>query len=225
MTQRVALPFFGLDPLPWSRPSLATFSTWLNRVDANGSEPRTATAVDGANGLPLVLTAGIDQAAPAGYVPTCLLKPAPTPPWTITAGVGGFSNANLGSFYLPIVLYDSGADKLSAFAWVQSSLITIWQYSNASNYNTVIVNDLLSNRFGFGFPGYFEFFRITNDGTTTTYYISPDNIGYKQIYSEPSNTFLGTITHVGFGNERSQGGSGSNALFSISTILWSWRET
>src|SRR5258706_12746045 len=92
MTQRVALPYFGMDPLPWRRPGLSiggsgnNFTSWLNQVDGGD----TATATDNANGLPLVLRAGFDLAQ---HCPTGLLKASPTPPWTITVALAGFSNA------------------------------------------------------------------------------------------------------------------------------------
>jgi hypothetical protein len=77
------LPFFGNQTnTPWVRPSLSTFSTWLNQTDAGShvADPSTASATDNPNGLPLVIRGGTDGDT---NILTGLLKPvAGPPPWT-----------------------------------------------------------------------------------------------------------------------------------------------
>jgi hypothetical protein len=197
-------PFFGTrgSSVAWSRPALATFSSWLNQTDASGVAPITATATDNVGGLPLVVTGGIDTVQTNQSFPTCLLKPAPSIPWTITVALASFSAvATAGA--LPIVLYDSADDKLSGLLWyfVNSiANVAIGQYSNASNHATCSLNTAAGG--AFAWPDYFAWFRIDNDGTTRTYSISPDGFLFKVIYHELSGAFLGNIDKVGFGYDR-----------------------
>jgi hypothetical protein len=77
------------------------------------------------------------------------------------------------------------------------------------------------------FPDYFAWFRIVNDGVNTSYWISPEGVLWKQMYTEASGAFLGTISKVGFGLERANNGSDPGIVGDVnsSILLWSWVES
>lgn len=173
-------PFFGArgTSVSWSRPSLATFSIFLNEHPVGLT---AATASDGAGQLPIVLTSLQDDVMGGGCL-TALLKSIGAPPWTIVAGVAGGGNAsNVGGpvgsalpiYFSPIVLYDSGADKAVTMNWwgggvstaAKSGAVQVFQYTST-------VLDANSGGFvspgglGFPFPEYFGYFKVSNIGGT-----------------------------------------------------------
>jgi hypothetical protein len=81
------------------------------------------------------------------------------------------------------------------------------------------------SQYGFQFLDYFAWFRVKDDGSNLTYYISPDGLQFEEVYSEPSGSFLGTIDKVGFGYNRAGSGDYISPGQVADTILWSWVET
>jgi len=230
MTQRVALPFFGHDPLPWARPGLSiggsgnNFTEWLNQNDSTAGEPKIAVAVDGADGLPLAIRAGMDT---TNYCITGLMRPIGSPPWTITSAFAVFANHNGGGFGVPIFLYDG--TKIHSLYWgVTTGVILgvkIGEWSSitpGSTGATLLGNDGAA----FMINDYFAWFRVVNNGSTIRYLISPDGFQFEEIYSEGVNDFLGAVTHVGFGVDRLVNGAGAPVpLPVVNGILWGWIET
>ncbi|MES5483579.1 hypothetical protein QMZ05_12545 [Bradyrhizobium sp. INPA03-11B] len=227
--QLVALPFLGLNPLPWQRPSLGTFSTWINRTPTALS---TATATDNPNGLPLVIQAKED--AQSSYALTALLKPAPaSTPWTITVAVAGVSNcAKGGVWFYPIVLRNSGTDKAVAFTWgsqpANLNQVAIAQVSHFTNVSTgqSATQELLTATADMGFPfsDYFAWFRIRNDGTNLVFSVSQEGVLFLDLpYSETLASFIGAVDQVGFGVERLNNPAASFTP-DVAIPLWSWVE-
>lgn len=222
------LPFVGTAPSAgWTRPALATFSTWLNQD--------TDTTSDGAGGLPLVLKANGDQGASNAY-PTGLLKAIGAPPWTITAAVAGFGTFNTkGASYTPQQLWfypiilKSGV-LAECFTWFSPiGQVGVAQFSTVttplSEYPAFVSS---GTNIGFPFPDYFEWFRVANDGVNLTYSISPDGQLWFVVYTEAVGSFLGAIDHVGFGMDRSNFAIVSGTIFGsgqMASLLWQWVET
>jgi hypothetical protein len=172
------LPFFG-NNTPWVRPSLATFSTWLNQHPAGLS---LATATDYANGFPLVLSTLHDDLTSNGCL-TALLKPIGAPPWTITAAMAAFSTLATPSasgqiYFEPIILYDSQNDRVVSMIWwgggcvvnVSPGQVRIAHYADTvlDSGSQSFVSDVGK---GFPFPDYFAWFRVHNDRANLTFSI------------------------------------------------------
>jgi hypothetical protein len=227
MAGNVALPFFGLDPLPWQRPSLATFSTWLNHT--NPDDGNTATATDNANGLPLVIQGGMEPENIGNDCLTALLKPIGAPPWTIKVLLAGFT-VGASPYALPLVLYDSGNDKAQALAWWPTPTAGAYGKTRIIEYTGTVPGDSSSfvsaDGKGFNFPDYRGWFKVDHDGVNITWSISPEGVLFMPIYSAAADAFLGTIDKVGFGYDRVPVSAGTQFDGQeFASILWSWVES
>jgi hypothetical protein len=227
------LPFFGNQTnTAWVRPSLSTFSTWLNQTPPGLA---TATADDGANGLPLIIQTVDDGSL---YQITGLLKSMGPPPWTITVALAGISNISSGavSFY-PIVLRNSVSDKAVALIWWGGNAtvsgnggsvqITHWTNVSSGTSPLSTPGGASNQGFGFPFPDYIAWFRIHNDGTNLTFSISQEGALFLPLpYTETLASFIGSVDQVGFGVDRlNDGNSQTGSDISVASALWSWVET
>lgn len=229
MTQRVALPYFGMDPLPWQRPALSAFTSWINQTPTGKA---TATATDNPNGLPLVIQAKIDTAS-GFYMPSALLKAAPTAPWTITVAVAGVANyASAGNYYYPLLLRNSSNDKAVAFAWaftlngstVQTQA-AVWHFTGVSTGQSATQSTAGPQDAGFPFPDYFGWFRIENDGTNLNFSISQEGVLFlPHPHTETLASFIGAVDQVGFGVDRLNQ-VGISFTPDAAIPLWSWVES
>src|SRR6266550_8683169 len=136
-------PFFGTGgtSAPWSRPAAAVFSTIFNQNIPGATSPNPATITDNPNRLPLVLTGGFLN---NDYATFALFKTAPTPPWTITVAMAGFTTYTT-SYNLvilsPILLRDSGTGKVLGITWTISNAsqrghVTTWDNLDVSTAPT-----------------------------------------------------------------------------------------
>jgi len=221
VTQRVALPFFGLDPLPWVRPAAGGFPTWYNQTPAGKS---TATLVDNANGLPLVMDVKQDMTQ---YLVTAVVKSKGAAPWTISTGQAAFGVCHSGLFInYPLVLVNSVSKK---------AILLSWYLGNASDGGrvtlikvpdiTVAAASITESDLGYGFPAqdYFEWFRVVNDGTNLNFFISPEGQLWLPIFVEPLATFIGSIDQIGYGIERLK--QNPVGQIDVAALLWNWVET
>lgn len=176
-----------------------------------------ATATDGAGGVPLAMQiSSVPGMGGNPSYPTALLKPPRSaPPWTITAGLAGVLGGTDDMLFLPIILYDQGSNSAVVLAWfLRAGWARVLHYSNLTPGNAAFSEVMHS----YTPLDYFEWFRITNDGTNLTFFTSSENVVYLQIHQEAAPT----VTHVGFGIDRSNGlDVGDQGL----AALWNWVDT
>ncbi len=127
------------------------------------------------------------------------------------------------SWFYPIILYDG--TKAIAFSWYSTGgQVHITHFDDvvpeSGNYNA----NVGSVKAGFSFPDYFGWFRITNDGGTLTYSISPEGVLFFPVYSEAAS-YLSTITKVGFGLDHYENAVDHSPTNDMASILWSWVES
>jgi hypothetical protein len=217
-------PFFGNrgGSTPWSRPSLAAFSTWVNQTDSGN----TATATDGSNGFPLVIRAGLDA---TNYCTTALLKTPPTPPWTIDVALAAFTNcvtSNNGPGWLPFVLKSTAGKIVELFWYTVSPSPSVVCYGfNDSSISTTAPTQLDDGLGVFPFSDYLVWFRAVHDGAAISFYVSPEGVIFEPItLTTPVLSFLSDVQSIGFGYNRfNTNVSGTNKAANV--ILWNWVET
>lgn len=203
-----------------------------------------ASATDGTGGLPLIVKANspalVNASLGLGGLLTGLLIPIGAPPWTLTDAVAGFYTwqyFNPGNAAL--VLYNSETDKAVALLGLAGSSTgsgsggwVVFHYTDVSNpspsnqptiaaggYLTAAVTGL----------GYFSWWQISNDGTTLDFLASAEGQAFVGLsanqsqspttdgsYTETLESFIGSVTHVGFGIDR------SSFANDVLTILWNW---
>jgi hypothetical protein len=241
------LPFFGTQTSnPWVRPGLAQFNSWLNQGDA--------TATDGANGLPILLRSDVNasqQNKDDGNI-VGVFKASPSPPYTIVASLGASGNiigtgtsdapaSEVYQFWFPIVLFNSTSHAAIAFGWGPPATVggggavNIWTYSNTAPGHTP--GYFLTQGFGFPFGSYFGWFKLVNDGTNITLYISDEGQDWQEVFTDTladlgSGTGgVTTFDKVGFGFDTAptafiaNAGSMPLTMAFQSAKLWSWIET
>lgn len=212
------LPFFGASNPPWVRPALNiggpsnTFNTWLNQT--------SAVATNGVGGAPLELE-GVHSGTSSFL--TSLLKPIGAPPWTITVMVAGILSGLDTPTFLPLVLYDSVNHKAVALGWVQWGSNTAAPFATLYHYEDTTPDGTLTNiAHSYVATGYILWFRVVNDGTNLTFFVSSENLKYRQILQEPADSLTPSFDYVGFGIERALLTEGSDWS---EIVLWNWVQT
>lgn len=183
---------------------------------------RAATANDGSDGAPLVISADfpLDITLPnnTSSFLTCLLKPVGTPSWTITVGAAAVYGkiGSLGA--APLILYNSSLDKALVVA-ASCSGTGLWyvrQFTDASKFNWS--NSPTNAAQGNASNNYFGWWSVENDGTNIILKFSGEGQAYSAAYQDRLDNFIMNVSHVGFGLERSSD-------YDAYSILWDWRET
>jgi hypothetical protein len=245
----VPLPFVGTAPVNgWTRPALSTFSTWLNQGDAIAS--------DGTGGLPIILRSdmAVSTQNVLGGNLIGVFKASSVPPYTITVAAAGSGNitaqpasipaSEVSQMWAPIILYNSISGVALAFGWGPKygqggNGVNLWVYSNTASGNTPGYWGSQGN--GFPMGQYFEWFRLSNDGTNITLSISDDGQEWQEWFVDTladisSGTGgVTTFDKVGFGFDTAMTAGLANANLNppIQTLansfqsakLWQWVET
>lgn len=191
------VPFFGPTGGTWSRPAGTSF-TWVNQ----GS----ATYTDNSLGGPLV----VSKAASASDSISLLCVSAPATPYTYTAMVTAPAEPSSNYTAIGVALYDSGSGKVTTLGFGNNS-VTALHWNSTSTYNSTLKS--------FTWAGSLLWMRITNSGTTLTYYVSVDDITWMQVASESVSAFMPAITNVCWGANPHDNNSTSLPLYSE---LWQW---
>lgn len=216
----VPLPFFGAS-MPWVRPTLdiggagSHFNTWLHQG--------VATASNGANGAPLILT---DPITGGTTNLVGLLTDLPAAPYTVTALIAlpmvAFANPAQGIGQ--IFLYNSGSDKAVSLMWynllnINGSIAAPAQVLHYPNTNSAAGNSIITATV---VPQYVLWMRIVNDGTNIMYYVSYENLRYRLLLSETVvSVGYGTFDKVGFGVDEGF----SQGVDINDVVLWDFRIT
>ena len=191
------LPYSGTTGGAWTRPAGTGFS-WVNQG--------AATFTDNTGGAPLVLT------KPAGSSDniSLLCVSAPATPYSFTAFVTTPGGASPFYGMIGVALYDSGSGKVTTLSF-SSSTTNVQHWNSTTSFSGNLKNLTLYNNL--------LWMRVTNDGTTLTYFISTDAIQWLQVASEATANFMPAITNVCWGANPNDNSSTGLPIYSE---LWQW---
>jgi hypothetical protein len=185
----------------------------------NISYSSLAVATDGAGGLPLQVY-GTAISNVTGML-TGVLKPVSTPPWTITVGVAGITAATNTILFCPIILYDSTTHRAVAVTWIEwggnsnfPAAYVTYYHDTRNPHGTVDIGVVNATYIA---SGYFIWFRVVNDGTNLTFYVSSENVTYLDLFSISATALTTSFDFVGFGIDRN-----ANSGDQLATVLWNW---
>jgi hypothetical protein len=191
------VPYFGPTGGTWTRPAGTAFS-WINQ----GS----ATYTDNSLGGPLVMA----KAASSSDSLSLLCVSAPTTPYTYTVMVTSPAQASSNYTVIGLALYDSGSGKVTTLGFGNSSAAA-YHWNSTSSWNSTVKS--------FQWAGTLLWMRISNDGTSLTYYISVDDVQWMQLATESVTAFMPAITNICWGNDPHDNQYTSMPLYSE---LWQW---
>lgn len=150
--------------------------TWVNQGIATGDN----------NGG----TLAISTTASSGASVHILKKAAPATPWTFIVGM--LLNCRIGNFvHSGAIIRDSGTGKLIQYGPGTASGIAInLDYWNSPTSFSTAASEVTWD------PSVI-FYKITDDGTNHTYYLSDDGIHWQQFFQASRTTFLANPNEIG----------------------------
>ena len=147
--------------------------TWVNQGDSTVSD-------DDWGGMTIFA-----DAYTSGHALRCLVKTAPSTPWTFTINfrfgaspLGGTSGDHGG-----IVLRESSSGKLISHSIRMEDSLSIWKWNNPNSYNSTYVTVQWHYN-----PS--MWFKVNDDGTNLTFYTSIDGAAWFQEYQYSRTGFL-----------------------------------
>lgn len=188
--------------VPLTKPPLVTNWTWVNQ----GS----STATDDAGGGIFLSTPGN-----AGFSISALVRTAPSTPYVLTAAFT-FHHLATNSQGAGLVLRDSSGARAIFFSVGTSSGNPALVVSQCTNVTTFSTNSFSATGSAFFLMlGGMIFLRISDNGTTRTYEISPDLQHWMTVLSETHTTWL-TANQVGIGVNS----NGSSRVTAMNLLHW-----
>jgi hypothetical protein len=137
----------------------------------------------------------------------------PTAPWTVIARILGEPILNSNSSY-GLVLGD-GSGKFITFDFGGGS--TLYEIQVVTWNNTTSVNSVAAQYYFFNS---YQYFKITNNGTTLTFYISLDGDNWINIYSASVTFYLSAVNEIGIGNTTENNNAPSGFQQYVNCVYW-----
>lgn len=174
---------------PVTTPDMANF-TLLN---GSGSD----TAVNVSTGI--LLTAPVTAGSNIRFVKS---NTAPGSSFTMSARLRPLNPNEGGGYSDCLILRNSVSGKIIIFGdYLGLTNILAQNWNSYSSFNSNIISAVACQ------IAVLPWRRITSDGTTLTFYTSPDGINYSKVASATLASFIGSVDQVGFGVMVSSGGT------------------
>lgn len=112
--------------------------------------------------------------------------------------------------------FGDGTKEVRICKQIGNDEVTVEKYTNTTTFSSTAFSQAAT------LHSPMNWFKIRDDGTNKSFYISPDGINWYSVYSESSTAWLATTTRIGISFNGGSGGT-SNTGRTSATILHSWK--
>lgn len=176
------------------------------------------TSVNGGSTYLTASAAGISGNMPTGsqtsFSARMMVKAVPATPYSITAHVSATGNTN-GSWWAPGIVIDDASGKFVSFnfRYITQTLFVLYMNSPTSVSSAPFAGQT-------PLPAPIQWFRITDNGTTLSFQVSPDTDGtvWQEVFNASRTAFIGAPTRGGVVIDVNGDPSQTLALFDSFTI-------